>query len=130
MGKLFCITLRDYASNEHKVREAIQELEQMFPPPKAEEGLSSQFQQIDRNNAFGNQFGSGFMPEELQEDKKGKNKKKGNANATSGTKVVVKEPKIKQTMGFEVPSTSSKQSRVTEEVKKSKKSGGQTKKNK
>jgi hypothetical protein len=43
MGKLFCITLRDYASNEQKVREAIQELEVMFPPPKAEEGLSSQF---------------------------------------------------------------------------------------
>jgi len=43
MGRLFCITLRDYASNEQKVREAIQELEQMFPPPKAEEGLSSQF---------------------------------------------------------------------------------------
>ena len=41
MGKLFCITLRDYASNEQKVREAITELEQMFPPPKAEEGLSS-----------------------------------------------------------------------------------------
>jgi hypothetical protein len=44
MGKLFCVTLRDYASNEQKVREAIQELEAMFPPPKAEEGLSSQFQ--------------------------------------------------------------------------------------
>ena len=43
MGKLFCVTLRDYASNEQKVREAIQELEVMFPPPKAEEGLSSQF---------------------------------------------------------------------------------------
>lgn len=52
MGKLFCVTLRDYASNEQKVREAIQELEAMFPPPKAEEGLSSQFQQIDRNNGF------------------------------------------------------------------------------
>ena len=43
MGKLFCITLRDYASNETKVREAIQELELKFPPQKAEEGLSSQF---------------------------------------------------------------------------------------
>ena len=43
MGKIFCITLRDYASNEQKVREAITELEQMFPPPNAEEGLSSQF---------------------------------------------------------------------------------------
>ena len=38
---MFCVTLRDYASNETKVREAIQELEQLFPPPKAEEGLSS-----------------------------------------------------------------------------------------
>ena len=41
MGKQFCITLRDYASNEQKVREAIQELEIMFPPQNAEEGLSS-----------------------------------------------------------------------------------------
>ena len=40
MGKYFCITLKDYASNEAKVRSAIMELEQMFPPPKAEEGLS------------------------------------------------------------------------------------------
>lgn len=53
MGKLFCITLRDYASNETKVREAIQELELKFPPQKAEEGLSSQFKQIDQNNGFG-----------------------------------------------------------------------------
>jgi hypothetical protein len=43
MGKLFCITLRDYASNEAKVREAIQELELKYPPQKADEGLSSQF---------------------------------------------------------------------------------------
>ena len=43
MGQKFCVTLRDYASNEAKVREAIQELEQMFPPPNAEVGLSSQF---------------------------------------------------------------------------------------
>ena len=40
MGKMFCHTLKDYASNETKVREAITELEQMFPPPMAEEGLS------------------------------------------------------------------------------------------
>jgi hypothetical protein len=70
------------------------------------------------------------MPEELQEDKKTKNKKKAAANDKSGTKTNVKEPKVKQVMGFEVPSTSSKQSRVTDEAKKSKKSGGQNKKNK
>ena len=39
-GRLFCRTLLDYASNEPKVREAIRELETMFPPQKAEEGLS------------------------------------------------------------------------------------------
>ena len=78
MGKQFCITLRDYASNEQKVREAIQELEVMFPPPNAEEGLSSQFQQIDRNNGFGNNFGNngGFAGlDDGQDDKKGKKKK-------------------------------------------------------
>ena len=31
-GMLFCRTLLDYASNEPKVREAIRELETMFPP--------------------------------------------------------------------------------------------------
>jgi len=91
MGKMFCVTLRDYASNEQKVREAIQELEQLFPPPKAEEGLSSQFQQIDRNNGFGqggsapgynNQgFGrignsGGNQGEDANDDKKAKAKKK------------------------------------------------------
>ena len=42
-GRLFCRTLLDYASNEPKVREAIRELETMFPPQKAEEGLSQHF---------------------------------------------------------------------------------------
>ena len=85
MGKLFCITLRDYASNETKVREAIQELELKFPPQKAEEGLSSQFKQIDQNNGFGgmNQgYGNnGFNGRGMDDDdnKKSKNKKKGNA---------------------------------------------------
>ena len=85
MGKLFCITLRDYASNETKVREAIQELELKFPPQKAEEGLSSQFKQIDQNNGFGgmNQgFGNnGFNGRGMDDDdnKKSKNKKKGAA---------------------------------------------------
>jgi len=37
MGKLFCSTLIDYADNEMKVREAITDLEIMFPPTKAEE---------------------------------------------------------------------------------------------
>jgi hypothetical protein len=40
IGRTFCISLIDYASNDNKVREAIQELETLFPPPKAEEGLS------------------------------------------------------------------------------------------
>lgn len=53
MGKLFCITLRHYASNETKVREAIQELEIKFPPQKAEEGLSQQFKHMDAANGFG-----------------------------------------------------------------------------
>ena len=44
-GRLFCKTLLDYASNEPKVREAIRELETMFPPQKAEEGLSQHFNQ-------------------------------------------------------------------------------------
>jgi hypothetical protein len=43
IGRGFCITLIDYASNDNKVREAIQELEILFPPPKAEEGLSLQY---------------------------------------------------------------------------------------
>ena len=42
-GRLFCRTLLDYASNEPKVREAIRELETMFPPQKAGEGLSQHF---------------------------------------------------------------------------------------
>ena len=41
LGKNFCLTLIDYASNEAKVREAISELETLYPPPKAEECLSN-----------------------------------------------------------------------------------------
>ena len=36
-GKQFCRTLLDYASNEPKVREAIRELETMFPAPEKPE---------------------------------------------------------------------------------------------
>lgn len=43
IGKTFCISLIDYASNDLKVREAIAELDILFPPPKAEEGLNLQF---------------------------------------------------------------------------------------
>lgn len=32
LGRVFCRTLLDYASNEPKVREAIRELETLFPP--------------------------------------------------------------------------------------------------
>ena len=37
LGKQFCITLTEYASNEFKVREAINELELLFPISKEEE---------------------------------------------------------------------------------------------
>jgi hypothetical protein len=40
LGRYFCTTLIDYASSEAKVRDAITELELLFPPPKNEEGLS------------------------------------------------------------------------------------------
>jgi hypothetical protein len=43
LGRQFCITLIDYASSEIKVRDAINELEILFPPLKNEEGLSAQF---------------------------------------------------------------------------------------
>jgi hypothetical protein len=129
MGEWFCITLKDYASNEQKVREAITELEQMFPPPKAEEGLSSQFQQIDHNR-FGNQFNNGYLGEDAQDDKKTKGKKKNNTNTTGGTKSTAKDQKGGKAQVFEVPSTSSKQSRTNEEGKKLKKASGQSKKNK
>ena len=92
MGKLFCVTLRDYASNEQKVREAIQELEVMFPPPKAEEGLSSQFQQIDRNNGYGgNQYGGnqGFINDDQEDKKNAKAKAKKAAAAVPKTDKVV-----------------------------------------
>lgn len=55
-GRLFCRTLLDYASNEPKVREAIRELETMFPPQKAEEGLSQHFlpqEERKGNNGYG-----------------------------------------------------------------------------
>lgn len=52
----------------------------MFPPPKAEEGLSSQFQQIDRNNGFGYNNGyNGAMGNEDSTDDKKKGKKKAAA---------------------------------------------------
>lgn len=43
LGRQFCLTLIDYASSEIKVRDAISELEVLFPPGKNEEGLSIQF---------------------------------------------------------------------------------------
>lgn len=43
LGRMFCITLMDYACNETKVRDAITDLEAIFPPSKNEEGLSMQF---------------------------------------------------------------------------------------
>lgn len=109
MGRLFCITLRDYASNEQKVREAIQELEVMFPPPKAEEGLSSQFQQIDRNNGFGNQFNNnGFMGEDNADDKKGGKTKKKVTTVKASVSLKTDSTKTAKNQVFEAPSTSSK----------------------
>jgi hypothetical protein len=43
LGRQFCVTLADYARNDAKVREAITELEILFPPPKSEEGIASQY---------------------------------------------------------------------------------------
>lgn len=37
---MFCRTLVDYAHNFEKVKEAIQELEVMYPLPKGEEGAA------------------------------------------------------------------------------------------
>lgn len=55
----------------------------MFPPPKAEEGLSSQFQQIDRNNGFGYNNGyNGAMTNEDTADDKKKTKKKVTTSKT------------------------------------------------
>ena len=69
----------------------------MFPPQNAEEGLSSQFQQVDRNNnGFGNQFGGPID----DDDKKGAKKpKKANAGKNANTN---------GNAGKEVPNTSSK----------------------
>ena len=117
MGKMFCITLKDYASNEQKVREAIQELEMQFPPPKAEEGLSSQFQQIDRNNGYGYNNG-GFMTDEI-EDKKASKKKKGQKGSTIGGK-----DKSKAQVVFEVPNTSQKNRNMGDVDGKKKSKGG------
>lgn len=48
LGKHFCRTLVDYSCKEQKVKEAIQELEVLFPPSKAEEGLIMQFVQNEK----------------------------------------------------------------------------------
>ena len=50
MGKMFCVTLIDYACNESKVKEVINELEILFPAVKNEEGLSLQIQAQSDNN--------------------------------------------------------------------------------
>jgi hypothetical protein len=49
-----------------------------FPPQKAEEGLSSQFKQIDQNNGFGGGFGGMG-----RDDDDGKNKKKTKKTSTA-----------------------------------------------
>ena len=59
----------------------------MFPPPKAEEGLSSQFQQIDRNNGYGynNGYNGAAGNEESTDDKK-KGKKENNGSKSEAVK--------------------------------------------
>ncbi len=47
LGRIFCLTLIDYASNEAKVKDAIQELELLFPLMKYEE---AQFGQEKNDN--------------------------------------------------------------------------------
>ena len=82
----------------------------MFPPPKAEEGLSSQFQQIDRNNGYGgNQFGGnqGFIDGDQDDKKNGKGKSKKSAATVPKTEKVASN-KINKGQYVEVPSTSSK----------------------
>ena len=103
MGRQFCNTLRDYASNEMKVREAIAELEVLFPPPKAEEGLSQQFQQIDRNNGFNN-FSNGYNGQDDNDQEKKKGKKKAPQTKVGSTAKDGKSAKN----ATEVPSTSNK----------------------
>ena len=82
---LFCRTLLDYASNEPKVREAIRELETMFPPQKAEEGLSQHFlpqEEQKKNLNFNdddNTNGTGG-----KDDKKNKAKKRVNTKKEGG----------------------------------------------
>ena len=80
-GLIFCRTLLDYASNEPKVREAIRELETMFPPQKAEEGLSQHFlpNSEDQKRIGNGQFEDEPTATASKDDEKGgkaKNKKK------------------------------------------------------
>ena len=61
LGKQFCTAMIDYACNEVKVKEAIQELELLFPLPKADEAFS--FNNSDKgdkqseSSGYGNYFG-------------------------------------------------------------------------
>lgn len=83
----------------------------MFPTPKSEEGLSSQFQQIDRNNQlYNNGFGQNAI-DESQDDKKAKSKKKTNGAKPAGGAAATNDKSKNGKAGgqvFEVPSTSSK----------------------
>jgi len=89
LGRLFCRTLLDYASNEPKVREAIRELETMFPPQKAEEGLSQHFLQNDearlnlKNGNYGGEHEDGQGGQQ-NEEKTGKTKIKKKLGGKGG----------------------------------------------
>ena len=61
LGKMFCVTLIDYAYNEPKVKEVINELEILFPAIKSDDGLSMQLSQNEKSieptqNANGRQY--------------------------------------------------------------------------
>ena len=73
MGRVFCLSLMDYASKEYKVKEAIAELEQLFPLQKAEESNAFSDKQDNKNDNTGNnrnggQFNSYFGGDQGDDD--------------------------------------------------------------
>jgi hypothetical protein len=41
LGRIFCLTLIDYASNENRVKEVVSDLENMFPLVKGDDGYAN-----------------------------------------------------------------------------------------
>lgn len=84
IGKSFCSTLRDYTCNDVKVREVLQELEVLFPPPKPEDSLLDK-QDMNKNGNYPNFFG--IDEEETNDEKsKGNTKNKKKSNKTGNYK--------------------------------------------